>query len=159
MNSDKRTQASQDVELLYHALLKAWNDKNAEQFAALFLDNSKVVGFDGSQMDGPEAIEREVGKLFACHPTPAFVTKVKKVRFLYDETAIVDAITGMIPRGQTDIDPSLNSVHSMIATWHRGQWRIAHFQSTPAAFHGRPDLSSQLTAELRGQLSQHDISP
>jgi hypothetical protein len=30
-----------------------------------------------------------------------------------------------------------------------GQWRVALYQNTPAAFHGRPDLSEALTAELR----------
>ncbi len=29
---------------------------------------------------------------------------------------------------------------------------IALFQNTPAQFYGRPDLSEQLTAELRGLL-------
>lgn len=154
MSSDTKTQASQEVESLYRELLQAWNDKRADNFARLFIEHGKVVGFDGSQMEGHERIETELSKIFAQHPTPTFVAKVNNVRFLYDETAIVDAVAGLIPRGQNDIDPSLNAIQAMVATWHRGQWRIAHFQNTPAAFHGRPELADQLTQELREQLRQ-----
>jgi hypothetical protein len=34
-----------------------------------------------------------------------------------------------------------------------GKWRIALFQNTPAAFHGRPELAEQLSADLRHVLA------
>lgn len=37
----------------------------------------------------------------------------------------------------------------MIAARDDDEWRIVLFQNTPAQFHGRPDLVTQLTAELR----------
>ena len=33
-----------------------------------------------------------------------------------------------------------------------GKWKIISFQNTPAAFHGRPELAEQLSAELREEL-------
>jgi hypothetical protein len=33
-------------------------------------------------------------------------------------------------------------------------WRLELFQSTPAAFHGRPDAREQLTQELRTLLKE-----
>jgi hypothetical protein len=55
----------------------------------------------------------------------------------------------MVPRGQSDIDPRLNAVQTMVALKRQGEWRIVLFQNTPAAFHGRPQLVEQLTEELR----------
>jgi hypothetical protein len=40
-------------------------------------------------------------------------------------------------------------VHSLVAVGTAGGWRAALFQSTPAAWHGRPDDVAQLTEELR----------
>jgi hypothetical protein len=51
-----------------------------------------------------------------------------------------------------DINPAVNAVQSLLAVKQDGRWRIALLQNTPAAFHGRPDLSDQLTAELRAEL-------
>ena len=41
-----------------------------------------------------------------------------------------------------------NAVQSLVVVLEAGQPKIAHFQNTPAAFHGRPDLTEQLTEEL-----------
>ncbi len=43
---------------------------------------------------------------------------------------------------------------SAVSVMDGGPWRIALFQNTPAAFHGRPEFSEQLTAELHEALRQ-----
>ena len=58
----------------------------------------------------------------------------------------------MVPPGLADINPAVNAVQSLLAVRQDGRWRIAQLQNTPAAFHGRPDLSDQLTGELRAEL-------
>jgi hypothetical protein len=58
----------------------------------------------------------------------------------------------LVPRGQSDINPATNAIQTLTAVKQQGKWRIAVFQNTPAAFHGRPDLSQQLTEELRNAL-------
>jgi hypothetical protein len=37
----------------------------------------------------------------------------------------------------------------MVAVQKGGNWKVALFQNTPAAFHERPDLAKKLTEELR----------
>ena len=140
------------IRLLYQTLLEAWNDKDAHEMAELFSENGNVIGFDGSQMDGRKQIESVLGQIFADHPTPVYVAAVRGVRFLAPGVAILRAVAGMVPRGHSDINPALNVVQSLIATKEQDRWRLALFQNTPAAFHGRPELSEQLTAELRQAL-------
>ena len=63
---------------------------------------------------------------------------------------MVRAVAGMVPPGKADIDPALNAVQSLVAAKApNDEWRIALFQTTPAQFHGRPELVQQLTDELR----------
>jgi hypothetical protein len=65
---------------------------------------------------------------------------------------MLTAVVGMTPEGQTDIAPAANAIQCMLATRENGEWRIASLQNTPAAFHGRPELSEQLSADLRHAL-------
>jgi uncharacterized protein (TIGR02246 family) len=141
------------VTTLYQNLLNAWNDRNAANFAALFTPDGSSVGYDGSQMNGNAEIESTLAKIFADHPTAAYIHIVRQVRFLSPDTALLHAVVGMIPPGQSDINPDRNAVQSMVAVKAQNQWRIAHFHNTPAQFHGRPDLSASLTEELRQHLS------
>jgi hypothetical protein len=60
----------------------------------------------------------------------------------------------MVPPGQTDINPAVNTIQTLVAVKRDGTWRIALFQNTPAQFHGRPELVQQLTEELRQLLAQ-----
>jgi uncharacterized protein (TIGR02246 family) len=150
--NDPESDDGAKVRLLYQTLLEAWNDKDAHEMAELFSENGNVVGFDGSQMDGRKQIESVLGQIFADHPTPVYVAAVRGVRFLAPGVALLRAVAGMVPRGHSDINPALNAVQSLIATKEQGRWHIALFQNTPAAFHGRAELSEQLTAELRQAL-------
>jgi uncharacterized protein (TIGR02246 family) len=150
--NDPENDGGAKVRLLYQTLLEAWNDKDAHEMAELFSENGNVIGFDGSQMDGRKQIESVLGQIFADHPTPVYVAAVREVRFLAPGVALLRAVAGMVPRGHSDINPALNAVQSLIATKEQDRWRIALFQNTPAALHGRAELSEQLTAELRQAL-------
>ena len=50
-----------NVRELYRRLLVAWNNRNAAEMAACFGEQGYVVGFDGSQLNGPAEIESELG--------------------------------------------------------------------------------------------------
>jgi hypothetical protein len=58
-------------------------------------------------------------------------------------------VSGIVSAGQTDLNPAANSIQTLVAAKQAGQWRIAVYQNTPAAFHGRPELAEALTQELR----------
>ena len=138
-----------EVAGLYHQLLDCWNKRNAHDFAALFVENGNSVGFDGSQMNGRAEIEADIGQVFADHQTAAYIGKIREVRLLTPDVAILRAVVGMVPPGQSDINPAVNTVQSLVAKKQDDRWRIALFQNTPAQFHGRPELVQQLTDELR----------
>ena len=137
------------IEHLYKQLNDAWNNQDASEYASLFAENSSVVGFDGSQMNSKREIESEISKIFAHHQTAAYVGKVREVRFLSTDTALLRAVVGMVPPGQNDINPVVNAIQSLVAVKDKDIWRIALFQNTPAQFHGRPELAEELTKELR----------
>jgi uncharacterized protein (TIGR02246 family) len=138
-----------EVEALYRDMLDAWNRRSATDMAALFVDDGHIIGFDGSQHHGRAGIESDVGKIFADHPTAAYVAKVREVRFPSPDVAILRAIVGMVPRGKSDLNAAANAFQCMVASRHEGRWRIELFQNTPAQFHGRPELAEQMTDELR----------
>jgi uncharacterized protein (TIGR02246 family) len=129
--------------------LEAWNRQDAAHFAALFDEDSNVVGFDGSQMNGPSEIESTLRQIFGDHRTATYVGKIRGVRFLVPEVAVLRAVVGMVPPGQSDLNPAVNAIQSLVAVKKEGRWRITLFQNTPAQFHGRPELAEALTEELR----------
>ena len=137
------------VTLVYQHLLDSWNNQNARGMADLFASDGESIGFDGSQSIGQEEIFEHLASIFEHHRTAQFVSKVKSVRFLSQDVAILRAIAGMAPPEQTDINPSVNTHHTLIVQEIDGNWGIKLFQNTPAQFHGRPELVEQMTDELR----------
>jgi uncharacterized protein (TIGR02246 family) len=138
-----------EVRALYQQLIDGWNTRNADAMAAPFTEDGEVIGFDGSEMTGRQEITTTLQKIFAGHPVPPFVSKVKGVRFLGTDTAILRAIVGMVPPGKTDLDPTLNAHQTVVAEKRDGKWGVALFQNTPAQFHGRPELVQKMTEELK----------
>jgi uncharacterized protein (TIGR02246 family) len=139
-----------DIRDLYEQILLAWNQRDAVAMAACFDANGSIVGFDGSQVDSRRAIEGHLRPIFADHPTAAYVAKIREIRQLDDRVTLLRAVAGMIPPGAQDLKPELNTVHTLVAVGHPERWSAALFQSTPAAWHGRPNDVAALVEELRG---------
>jgi uncharacterized protein (TIGR02246 family) len=153
----ENTLAPNDVRTLYQLLLESWNKRNAAAFAALFDAEGKAVGFDGTVHQDRAGIESDLSCIFAQHQTPAYIAVVRSVRMVTPELAILSAVAGLVPSGQSDINPAVNAVQTLVAMRKAQQWFILLFQNTPAAFHGRPELSEQLTAELRQALHSKPV--
>jgi uncharacterized protein (TIGR02246 family) len=135
---------------LYKELLAAWNERNARGMASLYAAQGSQVGFDGSVANGRDEIEAHLAPIFAGHPTPAYVGKVREVRDLGPDAALLRAVAGMIPPGSRDLNPDANTIQSLVASRNKeGLWRIELFHNTPAAFHGRQAERDKLTQELR----------
>src|SRR5262249_21211624 len=98
---------------------------------------------------GRATIATELRRIFADHQTAAYIAKVRSVRFLASDVALLRAVVGMIPPGQSDVNPAVNTIQTLLALRREGNWHIALLQHTPAQFHGRPELVEQLTEELR----------
>jgi len=131
-----------------------WNQRQAAGMARLFACDGHVVGFDGSQLDGRHAIESEMARIFADHQTGQYVWIVREVRLLSPSVALLRAVAGMVPPGQSSLNPDVNAIQTLIAVREEANWRIAMYQNTPAALHGRPDAVKALTGELRQRLKQ-----
>lgn len=138
-----------EVQTLYKRLLDSWNNRSAGEYAALIEDEGHVVGFDGSTMNGRVEIEATLAKIFSDHQTGVYVGKIRGVRFVTPEVAILRAVAGMVPAGKSDIDPAINAIQTLVASNREGNWLVSLFQNTPAQFHGRPELVQALTEELR----------
>ena len=143
-----------EVRRLYQRILDAWNQRSARDFAAQFVEDGHIVGFDGSQGDSAREIEAHLAEVFGSHQTAAYVAKVRGVQPTGTHAALLRAAVGMVPPGGSDINPAVNAIQTLVAAQVAGTWKAVLLQSTPAAFHGRPDLAEALTQELRALLSQ-----
>ena len=136
---------------LYRELLESWNRRDARAYGALFTPEGTLVGFDGSAVDSRPSIVAHLEGIFADHEPAAYVGKVREVRELAPGAALLRAVAGMVPPGASAIEPGVNTMHVLVAVEGDDGWRAAHFQSTPAAFHGRPEAVEALTAELQAE--------
>jgi uncharacterized protein (TIGR02246 family) len=158
-DSDGNAPWRRETHELYTRLIDAWDKRNARDYALQFASDATLVGFDGSQVNGQLEIGAHVSEVFTHHQTPCYVPIVREVRLLVSDVTLLRANTGLIPPGKEDIDVNLNAIQSMVAVQKGGNWKIALFQNTPAAFHMRPELGKQLTEELRAKLKEMPRRP
>ena len=149
MSSTDTFSSDHPIRRLYEQILIAWNQQDAAAMAAQLEEDANLVGFDGSQADSRAAIEDHLRPIFADHPTAAYVAKVREIRMLGSNVGILRADVGMIPPGSDNINPAGNTIQTLVAVQNADRWQAALFQSTPAAWHGRPQDSAALTEELR----------
>jgi uncharacterized protein (TIGR02246 family) len=144
----------QSVQTLYRDLLRTWNRRDARGFAALFCESGRYVGSDGNETSGRFTIEVELARAFECYPTRPYVGLVRSVRLLSEGVALVSAAAGMYPPGSFRVDPSVNTLQTLLSVREDGRWRAMLYQNTPALFRGRPDLAQQLTVDLDRALAR-----
>lgn len=145
----EKNSVAEVMPVLYQQLLQQWNKRSAAGMAGLFAEHGTLIGFDGSQLRGRAEIYTVLEEIFSNFPTAAYVSIIKNVHSLGDAAGLLLAVAGMVAVGSDDISPEVNVVHSLTAVYEDGHWRVALFQNTPAAFHGRPEMSEALSADLR----------
>jgi uncharacterized protein (TIGR02246 family) len=101
---------------LFRRLHDRWNARDAQGFAGLFEDEGHSIGFDGSEMHGPAEIASELGRIFADHETAAYVARIRDVRYLTPDIALLRAVVGMVPQGQSVLNPDVNAIQTVLAT-------------------------------------------
>jgi uncharacterized protein (TIGR02246 family) len=149
METHTKQNDENQVRLLYKKLLNSWNNHKANEFANLFAIDGNSIGFDGSQMNGREEINNQISQIFANHEVSSYVGIIREVRLLSATVFLLRAVAGMVPSGQSGINAAVNAIQTLIAQKEQEEFCIALFHNTPAAFHGRPELSEQLTEELQ----------
>jgi uncharacterized protein (TIGR02246 family) len=139
---------------LYQQAMDGWNRGSGEAFAAPFAGDGDLVGFDGTHLKGRQEISSFHQQLFDTYVKGTrLVGKIRSVRFLTSDVALMHVVGGTIMADQTDIEPERNSVQTLVATKNRGEWRLAAFQNTRAQYLGRPKEAQALTEELRRLLA------
>ena|SRR5689334_19737409 len=138
----------EELRTLYGRLIEGWNDGDAEAMASAVAPDGLVIGFDGSQMSGREAVANELGRIFADHETARYVTKVRATASLGEAAGVLHAVAGMVPPGGSGLVSERNTIQTVVGRRDEGGWAAILFQSTPARFDGRPELTDALTAEL-----------
>jgi uncharacterized protein (TIGR02246 family) len=116
---------------LYRELMDGWNKGSGEAFAAVFTEDGDLVAFDGTHFEGREEIAPFHQELFdKWMKDTRLVGRVKDVRFLSPDVALMHAVGSTIMRGKTAPSPERDSIQTLVAVRHDGQWRLAAFQNT-----------------------------
>ena len=137
------------IKSLYNRLIKSWNETDADTYASLFSEDGSLVGFDGSMANNREEIYEHLSGIFADHKPANYITIIKDTRMLSSTVGFLKALAGMVPPDKDKINPKTNAIQTLIAIKENDEFRIMHFQNTPAAFHGRPEAVEELTKQLQ----------
>lgn len=120
-----------NVRGLYERLMDGWNQGNGESFAASFAEDGDLIGFDGTHLKGRREIASFHQPLFdKWLKGTRLVGKVKTVRFLSPDVALMQAVGGTVMRGRSEPSPERDSIQTLVATKHGDEWRLAAFQNT-----------------------------
>jgi uncharacterized protein (TIGR02246 family) len=96
--------------------MNGWNSGSGKVFATPFAENGDLVGFDGTHLKGRQEIDSFHQQLFDTYVKGSrLVGRMRSVRFLMPDVAIMYAVSGTIMSGQTDIEPERNSVQTLVA--------------------------------------------
>ncbi len=116
---------------LYQQLMEAWNQGSGAAFASGFTEDGDLVGFDGSHLRGRDEIAPFHQQLFdKWLKGSRLVGKVEDLRFLAPDVAVLHALGGTILRSKSKPSPGRDSIQTLVATKHEGEWHFAAFQNT-----------------------------
>ena len=119
------------VRALYQELIDGWNRGSGEDFAAVFTEDGDLVAFDGTHFKGREEIAPFHQELFdKWLKGSRLVGKVKDVRFLSPDVAVMHAVGSTVMRGKDEPSPERDSIQTLLAIRQDGEWRLAAFQNT-----------------------------
>jgi uncharacterized protein (TIGR02246 family) len=116
---------------LYRELMDGWNRGSGEDFAAVFTEDGDLVAFDGTHFAGRAQIAPFHQELFdKWMKGTRLVGRVKDVRFLSPNVALMHAVGSTIKRAKSVPSPERDSIQTLVATRQNGEWRFAAFQNT-----------------------------
>jgi uncharacterized protein (TIGR02246 family) len=119
------------VRALYAQLMDGWNKGSGEAFAAPFAEDGHLIAFDGTHFKGRDEIVSFHQPMFdKWLKGTRLVGKVESVRFLSPDVALMHALGGTVMRGKSRPAPERDSIQTLVAIKHNGEWRLAAFQNT-----------------------------
>jgi uncharacterized protein (TIGR02246 family) len=130
-NTANRVADEEAVRERYRELMDGWNRGSGEDFAAVFTEDGDLVAFDGTHFAGRAQIAPFHQELFdKWMKGTRLVGRVKDVRFLSPNVALMHAVGSTIMRGKSVPSPERDSIQTLVATRQNGEWRLAAFQNT-----------------------------
>jgi uncharacterized protein (TIGR02246 family) len=134
-------------------MIDGWNASSGDAFAAPYTDDSDFIGFDGTYMKGRREIASFHQMLFDKFLRGShLIGKIRSIRFVTIDIAIMIAVGGTVMAGKSDIEPERNSIHTIVAVKRDSNWYFTAFQNSRTQYVGRPEESQALTEELRQEL-------
>ncbi len=116
---------------LYQQLMDGWNQGSGAAFAAAFAEDGDLVAFDGTHFEGRQEIASFHQQLFdKWMKGTRLVGRVRRVRFLGPDVAVLHAVGGTVARGQSEPSSERDSIQTLVATRQGSDWRLAAFQNT-----------------------------
>ena len=141
------------IRTLYQQMMDGWNKGSGHTFAATYTDDSDFIGFDGTYMKGRQQIASFHQMLFDKFLKGSrLIGKIRSIRFIAENVAVMIAVGGTVMAGQSDIEPERNSIHTIVAVKRDSNWCFAAFQNSRVQYIGRPEELQALTEELRQEL-------
>jgi uncharacterized protein (TIGR02246 family) len=120
-----------EVRALYTRTMDGWNAGSATAFAAAFADECEFVAFDGTRFHSRDELIRTHEPLFRTHlKGTRLIGDVTDVRFIGEDVAVLHAFGSTIMRGRRTSSPARDSIQTLVASKHAGQWQLVAFQNT-----------------------------
>jgi uncharacterized protein (TIGR02246 family) len=93
---------------------------------------SRVMGSSSATTEarcsGVTKVAWQLGHIFADHRTATYVTKMRSVKPLASDTALLHAVVAMVPPGAKEIMPDRNAIQTVVARRDRDGWSVALFK-------------------------------
>jgi uncharacterized protein (TIGR02246 family) len=116
---------------LYRDLMDGWNRGSGADFAAVFAEDGDLVAFDGTHCEGRVETAPFQQEIFdRWMKGTRLEGRVKRVRFLSPDVAVMHAVGSTVMRGKSEPSPERDSIQTLVATRDGSEWRLAAFQNT-----------------------------
>jgi uncharacterized protein (TIGR02246 family) len=83
------------------AFVEQYNAHKADELAALFAPDARMVYRDGTEVNGHDEIKHSFEETFASSPKTAVSVDVDSIRFLTPDVAVEEGVTSVFPDGET----------------------------------------------------------
>jgi uncharacterized protein (TIGR02246 family) len=104
------------IQKLYQKKIQGWNSGDGEKFAEPYTDDTNYIGFDDTYLKGRQEIAAFHQMLFDMFLGEGrLLGKIKSIRFITSDVAVVVAIGGTLEADQSNINPERNSIRTIIA--------------------------------------------
>jgi uncharacterized protein (TIGR02246 family) len=129
--STSRSDDEAAIRELYQQMVDGWNRGSGEVFAVPYAEDGVHVGFDGTYLKGRREIASFHQQIFDRFVKGSrFVWKIRSVRFLTADVALIHAVSGTVMAGQLNIDQERNSIQTLVAIKYGLEWHFCNSEYT-----------------------------